>query len=264
MLRKLVADGASIEVYKLKSATGNELKIQYNVVLEKLNNDSYIPKDISAPAVNILCAGLGLDCTGFYTPTPTPMPPINQRSLPLPHTPTKTVPLNFPDFEIEGSVLKKYKGWGGDVTIPDFITTINGSAFLSFSNITSVTIPNSVTVIGLSAFASCTNLKSINIPNSVTEIEGSAFYNCTSLTSITLPNSLKTISYQMLKQCVDLTSVTIPNSVTDIKADAFKDCPNLDEATKNRLEQLGYNEKPKEMKTTKLKVLFNRETFTQI
>jgi hypothetical protein len=52
-------------------------------------------------------------------------------------------------------------GKAGTVHIPDSVTTIGDSAFISCTSLTNVTIPNSVTTIGDSAFISCSNLASI-------------------------------------------------------------------------------------------------------
>ena len=62
------------------------------------------------------------------------------------------------DFIIEDGVLKKYVGPGGDVTIPDGVTSIGDSAFEGCSNLTSITIPDGVTSIWYSAFWGCENL----------------------------------------------------------------------------------------------------------
>ena len=68
------------------------------------------------------------------------------------------------DFIIDkNGVLTKYVGSGGDVTIPDGVTSIGGSAFLGCSSLTSITIPDSVTSIESYAFSSCSNLTSITL-----------------------------------------------------------------------------------------------------
>ena len=66
------------------------------------------------------------------------------------------------DFRIdENGVLVKYIGPGGDVVIPDGVTSIGDSAFWSCSSLTSVSIPGSVTYIGDSAFSYCTSLTNV-------------------------------------------------------------------------------------------------------
>jgi hypothetical protein len=55
---------------------------------------------------------------------------------------------NMQDFVIENGVLEKYKGPGGDVTIPEGVKEIGLWAFEVCANLTSVTIPEGVTEIG--------------------------------------------------------------------------------------------------------------------
>ena len=59
------------------------------------------------------------------------------------------------DFIIENGVLKKYVGPGGDVTIPEGVTSIGDGAFRCCESLKSVTIPDSVTSIGNGAFGWC-------------------------------------------------------------------------------------------------------------
>ena len=78
-------------------------------------------------------------------------------------------------FTIENGVLKKYKGKGGKVTIPNDVKTIGVRAFFGDSKVTEIEIPNSVTEIGERAFDVCSSLKNIKIPKSVTKIGAGAF-----------------------------------------------------------------------------------------
>ena len=85
---------------------------------------------------------------------------------------------NMQDFVIENGVLEKYKGPGGDVTIPEGVTEIGSSAFKDCANLTSVTIPEGVTKIRAYAFKGCANLTSVTIPGSVKEIDKYVFQGC--------------------------------------------------------------------------------------
>jgi hypothetical protein len=158
------------------------------------------------------------------------------------------------------TIIQRYTGQGGDVTIPDAIdgfpvTCIGNYAFESTS-VTSITIPNSVTYIGNGAFWGCSSLTSITIPNSVTNIGSCVFDFCASLTNITvdpqcqfyssvdgvlfdknqttlvrypegnaggytIPNNVTDIAYGAFYYCTGLSSVTIPNSVSVIEGSAF-------------------------------------------
>ena len=115
----------------------------------------------------------------------------------------------------------------GDITIPNSVTSIGGSAFMGCSGLTSVTIPNSVTSIGYGAFRGCTSLTSVMIPNSVTDIGMYTFCDCTGLTSVTISNSVPGISKATFSGCSGLTSVTLPNSVKWIGESAFSGCSSL-------------------------------------
>ena len=135
------------------------------------------------------------------------------------------------DFVIENGVLEKYTGAGGDVVIPDGVTSIGDSAFSWRSSLTSITIPDSVTSIGNWAFNCCSSLTSITIPDGVTSIGNWAFDGCSSLTSITIPEGVTSIGSSAFRDCNSLTSITIPDGVTSIDSEAFSDCRNLTSIT---------------------------------
>ena len=159
---------------------------------------------------------------------------------------------NENDFEIKGGVLRKYRGEGGDVVIPDGVTSIGYLAFdecdgvksVTISDsvtsiehgafykcgLSSVTIPDSVTSIGHGAFSVC-GLKSVKIPDSVTNIENFAFFDCPLLTSVEIPNSVTSIGDHAFQGCFNLQSVTIPDSVTSVGNNAFEWCIGLSSIT---------------------------------
>ena len=77
---------------------------------------------------------------------------------------------NASDFVIENGVLTKYVGPGGDVVIPDGVTSIGGYAFSFCEKLKSIMIPESVTSIGDRAFSGCRNLESVTILGRITNL----------------------------------------------------------------------------------------------
>ena len=105
--------------------------------------------------------------------------------------------------------------------IPNDVTSIDGSAFINCSSLTSISIPKSVTSIGSYAFSGCSNLTSVTIPNSVTSIGERSFNNCSGLTSVTIPNSVTSIGDYAFWGCSVLSDVYImatevPTTGTDV------------------------------------------------
>ena len=141
-------------------------------------------------------------------------------------------------FVIIRGVLHYYAGPGGDVVIPETVTSIGGSdgifvagmgyigAFAGCSSMTSVTIPESVTSIGNGAFAGCSGLTSITIPDSVTKIGSrKLFAGCTGLRRLRLPNQISslvpTISNQLVYGCYELEEINIPECIYSVDKGAF-------------------------------------------
>ncbi len=131
---------------------------------------------------------------------------------------------NPSEFVIETGILKEYVGPGGDVTIPDSVTSIGNEAFEYCEALKSVTIPDSVTSIGSEAFSGCSSLMSITIPDSVTRIGYAAFKGCSSLTSVTIPAGVTSIGDEAFRDCSALTDAVIPETVKSIGEQAFFGC----------------------------------------
>lgn len=77
-------------------------------------------------------------------------------------------------------------GFKGDYAIPNSVVTIEASAFINCSGLSSIIIPEGVTAIGESAFSGCSSITSLIIPESVSTIGNVAFADCNSLNSIYL------------------------------------------------------------------------------
>lgn len=137
--------------------------------------------------------------------------------------------MNIEDFEIEGTVLKKYKGskWGMNVIIPSGITEIGENAFEKFENLKSVEFPNTLIKIGARAFEDCKHLESVNLPESITEIGDFAFCRCYKLKNINLPKNITQIGKGAFEDCVELEYINIPHNIREIKDSTFYGCSSL-------------------------------------
>ena len=144
----------------------------------------------------------------------------------------RMIPMRNPnDFVIENGVLKKYRGPGGAVVVPEGVASIGESAFEDCKKLTSIALPESVTSIGDGAFRGCSSLTSVTLPEGVTSIGDSAFRWCSSLMSINLPESLTSIGDWAFSGCSSLTSITLPEGVTAIGDSAFSFCTELTSVT---------------------------------
>jgi len=161
-------------------------------------------------------------------------------------------------FVVEDGKLVSYAGDGGDVVIPEGVTSIKNWAFVNGRGLNSIIIPDSVTSIGTYAFGGCgglhsivvsagnTNYRSENnclienatnslilgcptsiIPEGVTAIGNNAFCDCIGLVAIAIPNSVSCIGDGAFYGQSGLTSIVIPKGVTSIGVAAFYGCSGL-------------------------------------
>ncbi|MBQ8110035.1 MAG: leucine-rich repeat protein [Clostridia bacterium] len=135
------------------------------------------------------------------------------------------------DFYIVDGVLLKYIGQGGDVVIPDGVTSIAKEAFYGFETINSVVVPQGVTAIGESTFAFCTHMQSVALPEGLTEIDKYAFECCESLIGISLPSTLTYLGTDAFNACEKLKRIDIPEGISSISDYAFYGCAELEEIT---------------------------------
>lgn len=147
------------------------------------------------------------------------------------------------------------------ITVPDYIDTIDYSAFQYCRALESVTISENVRHIVFSAFDYCDNLRSITveagnsvydsrdncnainetktntmmftsqattIPTSITSIGDYAFAKKELREYLILPDHITSIGYAAFEGCENLKFVQIGNSVESIGSHAFKDCISLE------------------------------------
>lgn len=134
---------------------------------------------------------------------------------------------NAASFLIEGNVLKKYRGLGSKVIVPESVTSIGRSAFEDCTSLTDITLPDGVTSIDKLTFSGCKNLTGVTLPEGLTSIGDKAFEGCKSLTSITLPDSVTSIGNEAFEGCAKLKKITLPDRLTSIGDGAFRGCKGL-------------------------------------
>ena len=153
---------------------------------------------------------------------------------------------NSNEFVVENGVLKRYKGEGGDIVIPEGVTKIQWYTFPD--NITSVTIPDTLESIDNGAFSNggksladpdgfCRvgrflinyigNAENLFIPEGITDILS---VESSSVKKIHLPSTIKMIGSYSFRNCPNLEEVIFAALSPDfqlIGCNAFSHCPNL-------------------------------------
>lgn len=80
-----------------------------------------------------------------------------------------------------------------EITIPDGITELKGSAFGNCTALKKITLPEGITNLGSGCFYNCVMLEEIQLPESLTGMNDYAFFNCGSLRSLKIPENVTTI-----------------------------------------------------------------------
>ena len=110
---------------------------------------------------------------------------------------------NKQDFVITKGVLEKYKGPGGDVTIPEGVKKIGPDVFCG-RRLQSVTIPKSVRSIGRGAFSYCENLTSVTFQDRedavglIKELD-LVFNGCPNIANVAIPRCMAGIAIALFK-----------------------------------------------------------------
>ena len=142
-------------------------------------------------------------------------------------------------FVIEDGVLKEYTGTATDMVIPEGVTSIDQSAIIDNTKITSIVFPESLRSIGDSAFAGFYALEKIHIPKGVESIGEHAFVDCWALKAISVDKGntvydsrgdcnalIETESNTLILGCP---ATIIPDGVTSIGDYAFHQYYNMTE-----------------------------------
>lgn len=136
------------------------------------------------------------------------------------------------DFKITyNGELEEYTGTGGDIEIPEGVTSIGEGVFSRCESITSVKLPKSCRTIGESAFEGCKNLKKIDLPDGLGTLMDYAFEDCTNLNNVILPSGIGFIGDSVFEGCTSLTEMNIPDSVTELGWQIFEGCTSLTNVT---------------------------------
>ena len=128
------------------------------------------------------------------------------------------------EFEIKNGVLKAYHGKGGDIVIPEGVTSIRYKVFYHKKSVTSVKLPEGLIEIGDSAFEGCTSLTQVSVPDSLQRIGENAFSYCEALTEFRFPDGLREMRHGAFLSCTALERVSLPGSLHIVYPQVFLYC----------------------------------------
>ena len=143
------------------------------------------------------------------------------------------------DFEMQDTVLVKYKGSKSVVTVPDGVVYIDDSAFSCCSQLQEVILPDSVVSIGSFAFEFCEQLERIILPESICSIGMGAFCMCNKLKEINIPSYVMFIGERTFYDCQSLEKIDNCRHISSIGSEAFRDCRSLQTIDISRVLSIG-------------------------
>lgn len=126
------------------------------------------------------------------------------------------------------TVLYRYEGGGGPVSIPQGVKNIQNAAFKSRKKLSEVVMPEGVESIGAEAFAGCVGLRSVVLPGTLREIQEKAFKGCKLMADLVFPASLRTIGEESFRNCETLRRVVLPSGVEKVGKNAFAGCTGVE------------------------------------
>ena len=123
--------------------------------------------------------------------------------------------------------LISYEGPGGDVKVPEGLTSIGIEAFAFCTQVTGVILPEGVRTIARRAFYR-SGIKTIQLPASLQKIDKHAFAEA-SLESIEIPDQVKVIEERAFLNAEHLRKVKLPEGITTLEPGVFSGCSSLQE-----------------------------------
>lgn len=119
---------------------------------------------------------------------------------------------------------------GGNLHLPNNLTSIGMYAFYQVSSLAITSLPDTITSIGAYAFMGCTGLKLTSLPSNLTTV-GNYGLSSANLPITSLPDGLTSLGSNAFQSCYNFNITTIPAGVTKIPSYCFQMCEKLTELT---------------------------------
>ncbi len=135
------------------------------------------------------------------------------------------------EFVIEDGVLKAYNGEGGEVIVPDGVTSIGAFVFNGDSRITKIVLPEGVKIINGYSIMNLYNLTELILPTTLERLEGISVCTLPKLTSLDLENtSINNAAFSF--NGLGVKTLTFPKASTALSLGfSVAVCPNLEKVT---------------------------------